>query len=503
MWRETHCAYLGTGRCFRMGKERGSGEGWPMHGISPDSPNYKVVVGAEYVDDTGAALVRTLLSRVRGPAGGKSKSLQRAHAGGALFSSAPTPRPGARDRNPGQPHRQCAGESAILALMAGKTTPPESPTPIVMLTTAKAGGAERALAHLVRWLPALGFDPTVLLLGLGPLQDWLIEEGCRKVVVPVGGEDLVELARLLIHRTRARLVLSSKWNAHRVGGPAARAAGVPAVWWQHDIARQTCIQVEAASHPAAAIVCSSELAIDAQRRLTPSARIVRIQPGVPVQALAERASRSPQERTALEWRRPPLVGIVGRLQEFKAQHVFLQAAALVAQRRRDVRFVVVGGAVLGTEADYPYRLRKLAAQLDLSARVWFVGQQSDVVPWLDALDIVVHATDGEPFGLVVVEAMAVGAPVIATNLGGPAEIIEDRRSGWLVPPREPGLTAQAILEILRDGELRGSLSAGGRRRARLFTDGQMSEQFASLFRSILRPQDGRSGRQASSRSSTS
>ena len=304
-------------------------------------------------------------------------------------------------------------------------------TSMLVLTTAKAGGAERALAYLVGRLPSLGFEPTVQLLESGPLEEWLAAGCCERVVVPPSRTDPSCLARELIEQVDARIVLSSKWDAHLFGGPAARDAGIPAVWWQHDIARDTPAQIEASSYPAAAIVCSSRLAIEAQQQLTPSGNVVQIQPGVPVGELASRATRSPRDRSAREWSRPPLIGIVGRLQSFKAQHVFLEAAALVAQRRRDARFVVVGGAVLGTEGDYPRMLERLALQLGLGDQLRFVGHQTDVAPWLDAIDVLVHATDGEPFGLVLVEAMAMGTPVVATNAGGPPEIIVDRESGWL------------------------------------------------------------------------
>ena len=154
------------------------------------------------------------------------------------------------------------------------------------------------------------------------------------------------------------------------------------------------------------------------------------------------------------------MGIVGRLAAFKGQHVFLEAAALVSRRRADVRFVVVGGPASDRDRDYPDRLRRLALNLGLSGRLQFAGHQSDVVPWLNALDVAVHATDGEPFGLVLVEAMLLGTPVVATNLGGPAEILEHERSGWLVPPGRPHATAEAILAILGDSSLREQLSAG-------------------------------------------
>jgi len=365
--------------------------------------------------------------------------------------------------------------------MANRSDTPR--VPILVLSTAKAGGAERALAHLVRRLPQHGFDPTVLLLEPGPMEGWLEAAGCRSVVA-ASADEVPAIAHHLIDEGGAQLLVSGKSQAHAQGGQIARAADIPSVWWQRDIARLSPTHVGAAAQPVDAIVCSSRLTLEAQRRLTPSERIVQIPPGIPVSPIASRATRTPRARGGCESARAPRVGIVGRLQHFKAQHVFLRAAALVAKERPDARFVVVGGALTDADREYLSWLSALSRRLEIADRVRFVGHQSDVVPWLDGLDVVVNATAGEPFGLVLVEAMALGTPVVATNLGGPAEIIEDRESGLLVAPGDPDATAGAILEILEDPGLRGRLSAAGRRRAWSFTAERMTAGFAALLRSL-------------------
>jgi glycosyltransferase involved in cell wall biosynthesis len=361
-------------------------------------------------------------------------------------------------------------------------TPAPPRIPVLVVTTAKAGGAERAVEYLVQQLPGLGFEPTLLLLEPGPLEGWLAAAGVTSVVAASSRREVPRQAQRLVEETRARLVLSSKWHAHRYGGAAAHAAGIPAVFWQHDIAKPTLAQIKASLVPAQAIVCPSLLAIEAQRWLTPEAETVQIYPGVPVGALAARATRAPLDRSRIQ---EPLVGILGRLSAFKGQHVFLEAAALVLRRRPDVRFVVVGGPVLDEDHEYVDRLHRLALDFGLADRLQFVGHQPDVVPWLNALDVAVHATGGEPFGLVLIEAMALGTPVIATDLGGPSEIIEHGRSGWLVPVGRPHAMAEAILRVLDDAALRDRLSTGGAQRASRFTVERMSAAFASLFDSVL------------------
>ena len=360
------------------------------------------------------------------------------------------------------------------------------PVPVVLVSTAQPGGAERSLASLARHLPAHGFAPAaVLLWEPGALEGWLREAGCERIEVAPEGGDATGAVRELIRATGARAVLSNKWDAHVHGGEAARAEGIPGVWWQQDIARPNDNQRRAAAVPAAAIVCSSAHAVEAQRALTPDARVVRVHLGAPVADLARRRGSGAAVRAELGWGGAPLVGIVGRLQRFKRQHVFLAAAALVARERPDVRFCVVGGAVLGTEGDYPGELAELAERLGLAGSVRFAGHQEDTAPWFDALDVAVHATNGEPFGLVLVEAMALGTPLVATALGGPTEIVEDGESGLLVEPEDPEATASAILRVLCDPALAARLAAGGRARAPHFSEERMSAEMAGVLRDVL------------------
>jgi glycosyltransferase involved in cell wall biosynthesis len=181
----------------------------------------------------------------------------------------------------------------------------------------------------------------------------------------------------------------------------------------------------------------------------------------------------------------PLVGIVGRLEAWKGQDVFLRAAARVAAKHPEAEFAVVGGGTPGKEEAYPSELRAVAQELGIADRVRFVGHLVDVFPWFDALDVCVHATDGEPFGLVLVEAMALGKPLVATALGGPLEIVEEGSSGLLVPPGDDEAIADAVCTILADADLAARLAAGARRRAFDFTDDRMASAYAEVVREVV------------------
>jgi glycosyltransferase involved in cell wall biosynthesis len=274
------------------------------------------------------------------------------------------------------------------------------------------------------------------------------------------------------------------WKGHFFGGLAARATGVPAIFWQQGIPNPSLSERIASTVPARVIACSSDAAVQAQHALTPGRRIWKVPLGIRISDVEMGRGRGEFIRHSLGWDHNQIVGIVGRLEPWKGQEVFLRAAACLAEAHPQARFAVVGGAILGSEGSYPDDLRRLAVSLGLSDRVHFTGHQADVYPWYDALDVVVHASFDEPFGLVLVEAMALGKPLVATAAGGPLEIVEDGVSGLLIPPGDPERLAQAVDPVLRDSALASYLSQGAAERAKQFTEEQMAERFAYLLRSV-------------------
>jgi glycosyltransferase involved in cell wall biosynthesis len=113
-------------------------------------------------------------------------------------------------------------------------------------------------------------------------------------------------------------------------------------------------------------------------------------------------------------------------------------------------------------------LLRMIDELGLSDAVSFLGQRDDIPDLLAALDVLLVPSWEEPFGLVMVEAMAAGTPVIATIRGGPAEVIEDGRNGRLIPPHRPELWSKAVTELLSSADRRQRLAQAGRLTARQF-----------------------------------
>jgi glycosyltransferase involved in cell wall biosynthesis len=358
-------------------------------------------------------------------------------------------------------------------------------TVVLVSASAKPGGAERAFLSLARSLPGHGWRPVCVLLEDGPLREWLEPD---VVVLPAGRtRQVVRTARAvraiadIARDSGAAAIVSSLSKTHVYGGAAARLARIPAIHWQHDIPSRSVIERTAARVPAVASVCVSKAAAAAQRGLTPRRELTVVHPPV-----ATRTGDGAVLRARLGWDEAFVVGIVGRLQPWKGQELFLQAAAEIASVLPNARFAVVGGAILGWEGNYPQRLRALANELGLSNCVHFTGHVADVGDWFDALDVVVHASADEPFGLVLVEAMAAGTPVVTVGGGGAAEIVEPGVSALVAAP-EPAALARAVLEIAGDAELAARLRFAARERAQLFTPERSAAQFASVLTRVASP----------------
>ncbi|MBK5254408.1 MAG: glycosyltransferase [Vicinamibacteria bacterium] len=143
----------------------------------------------------------------------------------------------------------------------------------------------------------------------------------------------------------------------------------------------------------------------------------------------------------------PVVAVFARLNRLKGIEYFLQAAALLAARFEDARFLIVGDSI--SEA-YRKELETLAASLGLGDRVVFSGFRSDVAELLSEVTVSVLPSLAEGLSNVVLEAMAAGVPIVATQVGGTPELVEDGVTGIMVPPRDAVALAQAIGSLLAD-----------------------------------------------------
>ncbi|MCJ2136285.1 glycosyltransferase [Methylobacterium sp. J-026] len=266
---------------------------------------------------------------------------------------------------------------------------------------------------------------------------------------------LGRLAGLALDIARAArtcdVVYANSQKAFLLSALPARLVGRPIIWHLHDILdgahfgrAQRIVQARLANLCATRVVVPSRAAADAFIRAGGRASRVSV---VPNGLDLDVDPRSPAAlRAELGLPAGPLIGVFSRLAPWKGQDVVIEALA----RLPGLRCIVVGAALFGEDA-YAAQLHALAAAHGVADRVLFLGQRSDVPRLMQAVDAVVHpSVDPEPFGRTLVEAMLAGIPVIATDTGAAAEILDGGAVGTLVPPRRPDRLAAALAVLLDD-----------------------------------------------------
>jgi glycosyltransferase involved in cell wall biosynthesis len=178
----------------------------------------------------------------------------------------------------------------------------------------------------------------------------------------------------------------------------------------------------------------------------------------------------------------PIAGIAARMIPWKGQYELIGAVSRLREVVPDLHVMILGSNVPEMKADYEKRAREGG----IAERVHFGGYQEDVRPYLHEFDLFVHPSYTEPFGLSIVEAMAMRKPVIACNTGGVPEIITHGQDGWLVEERSAEAVATGITKLLGDGELRRQMGARARETVRRrFTPRQqcaaVRERYARLI----------------------
>jgi glycosyltransferase involved in cell wall biosynthesis len=169
-----------------------------------------------------------------------------------------------------------------------------------------------------------------------------------------------------------------------------------------------------------------------------------------------------------------------RISRWKRHDRVLDAFALLAERMPELHLVLLGGADPHDPA-WMKELEQRAAAMPCAARIHWLGQRDDMDAWYAAADALVLASAEEPFGRVVVEAMAHGVPVVAANAGGPAEIIEQGVSGMLVDEDTPAGWAAALESLLQPGARRERMIEQARQRAGEFSLDRHVERMQALL----------------------
>ena len=342
------------------------------------------------------------------------------------------------------------------------------------------GGVETLLATLSRERACCpGMEPVFALCFQGRLSDQLA--GLGTPAADLGGVQTRypwqvwrarrRLAALLREEAFDVVVCHMAW-AQAIFGPVVRRARLPLVFWMHDVAEgRHWVERWAARCPPDLAICNSRFTAGSLARLfphaTPPHRVIFYPVSEPAAAaVMARAA----VRAALDTPDDACVLIqVGRIEPYKGATLHLDALALLADVPGWVCWIV-GGVQRPHEAAFLADLQARAARTGIADRVRFLGAREDVPALLAAADVFCQPNlRGEPFGIVFIEAMYAGLPVVSTALGGATEII-DESCGRLVPPDNPKTLADTMRNLLGNTVFCVSLGGNGPARARELTD---------------------------------
>jgi glycosyltransferase involved in cell wall biosynthesis len=154
----------------------------------------------------------------------------------------------------------------------------------------------------------------------------------------------------------------------------------------------------------------------------------------------------------------PVVGFLGVFRPEKGIEYFLEMARIVSMARPDIRFLAVGGESAVSDIGWFPRMREYARELGIDRVVTFTGSRDDVPNMMKSMDVLVVPSLNEGFGRVIIEANAVGVPVVGADAAGIPEVIEDGQTGLLVPPRDSKGLADAVIRLLDDHAWRQRLA---------------------------------------------
>jgi len=163
-----------------------------------------------------------------------------------------------------------------------------------------------------------------------------------------------------------------------------------------------------------------------------------------------------------------LIGCIGRIHYTKGIHTLIRAMANLVIEDPGVMLIIVGDTMIDQSSEYLTLLKTLTQEFDLTESVHFVPFQDNIQAVYDAIDLVVLPSLAEPFGRVLIEAMAMEKPVVGTRSGGAVEIVEDGKTGLLVQPDDPYELAEAMWKLMINNHLANRMGKRGRKRAETF-----------------------------------
>ena len=344
-------------------------------------------------------------------------------------------------------------------------------TRVLYLSGSIYGGAERQLFYLVTNLDRSRFQPTVVCPDNGVFSDQLRAAEIDTVIQPLpawrkwkyllrrysAASRLVRLAR---QRQVQLIHVSDSWhNPYSIR--VARQCGIPTVSHVKAPIRPDQVAKYGFLDMSAIISISEQYKPPFLEAGIPPDKINVIVNCVDLDAFESKEVNQTILRGEFPIRQF-VIGMVGRIEPFKRQKEFVEIASHVLKARQDVSFLIIGGTQSNpAHLAYGRELRQLISELNLAGYVTCTGHREDMPAIMQGLDLIVTLSAGS----VIPESMAAGKPVIATEVGSSTDMIEDGKTGWIVPPLPIEGVAAKIVQLIRNPSLCAQMGSAARARA--------------------------------------
>jgi glycosyltransferase involved in cell wall biosynthesis len=346
------------------------------------------------------------------------------------------------------------------------------------------GGAEIALLDLLTSLNRERYTP-VALVPEGDLAERIRQLQIRCVPIPaLDGVNRHTLSRFLwalphlhslIQREKPDLLYANTNFTAEYAGILSKITRIPSVGHIRDIEPLGRMGRWLVRQNTKLIAISEAVKQYLVSEHIPEPQIVKVHDGVDLQRYKPHKSRLIFVNHRDEEKNPLIIGLIGQIGERKGHRYFLEAAWMITQSHPLVKFWIVGKEPAQGQERYTNQLTEYVREHHLQFQVKFWGFRPDITEILARVDILVLPSLQEPFGKIVIEAMAMGKPVIASRVGGVPEIVVDGQTGLLIPPADSEALRQALEQLIPDRKRREQMGLNGRKRV---------EQYFSLEKTV-------------------
>jgi glycosyltransferase involved in cell wall biosynthesis len=349
------------------------------------------------------------------------------------------------------------------------------------------GGGERNVLEVARLLPQYGYRVSILTFAVHSKSVATKESPCPLYLLPlVRTYDLQALRaafalRKFVHKENVKIVQTYFESSDIWAGLVTRSLSRAALIWnrrdlgilrdgKHHMAYRWMRRMPNAVFAVSEQVRQYTIDVDG----VPADRVKTVYNGLNLSKLSAGLKESEQDLLR--------VGTVGNIRFVKGHDIFIDAVALIAKKFPSTMFEIAGGVL---EAEYYSRLQAAIAAEGLTGRIVFRGPVVDVATYLKTLDIFVLPSRSEGFSNAIIEAMAASLPVVATDVGGNAEAVEDGVTGWIVEPNNAERLAAALTLLLGNPDQAKAMGRAGRTRVEEnFTTEAMMRRITSVYSSL-------------------